>query len=67
MSTVVDFAMQAAHDRIAAAVAGTAGEALIVARRMFVLGALPSETGWLRAGNCRASPYGRRNPKTLSL
>ena len=40
MSTVVDFAMQAAHDRIAAAVAGTAGEALIVARRMFALGAL---------------------------
>ena len=39
-STVVDFAMQAAHDRIAAAVAGTAGEALIVARRMFALGAL---------------------------
>ena len=40
MSTVVDFAMQAAHDRIAAAVAGTAGEALIVARGMFALGAL---------------------------
>jgi putative membrane protein len=40
MSTVVDFAMQAAHDRIAAAVAGTAGEALVVARRMFALGAL---------------------------
>ncbi len=33
-------AMQAAHDRIAAAVAGTAGEALIVARRMLALGAL---------------------------
>jgi putative membrane protein len=40
MSTVVDLAMQAAHDRIAAAVAGTAGEALVVARRMFALGAL---------------------------
>ncbi|MCW5737195.1 MAG: DUF697 domain-containing protein [Enhydrobacter sp.] len=40
MSTVVDFAMQAAHDRIAAAVAGTAGEVLIVARRIFALGAL---------------------------
>ena len=39
MSTVVDFAMQAAHDRLAAAVAGTAGEALIVARRMLALGA----------------------------
>jgi len=40
MSTVVDLAMQAAHDRLAAAVAGTAGEALVVARRMFALGAL---------------------------
>ena len=40
MSTVVDLAMRAAHDRLAAAVAGTAGEALIVARRVFALGAL---------------------------
>ncbi len=40
MSTVVEFAMKAAQDRVAAAVVGTAGEALIVARRMFALGAL---------------------------
>jgi len=40
MSTVVEFAMRAAHDRLAAAVAGTAGETLIVARRIFALGAL---------------------------
>ncbi len=40
MSTVLDFALQAAHDRLAAAVAGTAGEALVVARRVFALGAL---------------------------
>jgi putative membrane protein len=40
MSTVVEFAMNAAQNRIAAAVVGTAGEALIVARRMFTLGAL---------------------------
>jgi uncharacterized membrane protein YcjF (UPF0283 family) len=40
MSTVVEFAMKAAQDRIAAAVVGTAGEALVVARRMFALGAL---------------------------
>lgn len=40
MSTVVEFAMKAAHDRLAAALVGTAGEALIVARRMFALGAL---------------------------
>jgi len=40
MSTVVDIAMRATHDRLAAAVAGTAGEALVVARRMFALGAL---------------------------
>jgi uncharacterized membrane protein YcjF (UPF0283 family) len=40
MSTVVEFAMKAAQDRIAAAVVGTAGEAFIVARRMFALGAL---------------------------
>lgn len=40
MSTVVEFAMKATHDRIAAAVVGTAGEALVVARRMFALGAL---------------------------
>lgn len=40
MSTVVDFAMRAAQDRLVAAVAGTAGEALIVARRMFALGVL---------------------------
>lgn len=40
MSTVVEFAMRAAHDRLAAAVVGTAGEALVVARRMFALGVL---------------------------
>jgi uncharacterized membrane protein YcjF (UPF0283 family) len=40
MSTVVEFAMKAAQDRLAAAVVGTAGEALVVARRMFALGAL---------------------------
>lgn len=40
MSTVVEFAMKAAQDRIAAAVVGTAGEALVVARRMFALGVL---------------------------
>ena len=40
MSTVVEFAMNAAQDRIAVALVGTAGEALIVARRMFTLGAL---------------------------
>jgi hypothetical protein len=40
LSTGVAYAMQAAHDRIAPAVAGTAGEALVVARRMFALGAL---------------------------
>ena len=40
MSTLVEFAANAAQDRIAAAVVGTAGEALIVARRMFTLGAL---------------------------
>ncbi|MGH8430577.1 MAG: DUF697 domain-containing protein, partial [Solimonas sp.] len=40
MSNVVEFAMKAAHDRLAAAVVGTAGEALVVARRMFALGAL---------------------------
>jgi putative membrane protein len=40
MSTVVEFAMRAAQDRIAAAVVGTAGEAFIVARRMFALGTL---------------------------
>ena len=39
MSTVVEFAANAAQDRIAAALVGTAGEALIVARRMFTLGA----------------------------
>ena len=40
MSTVVEFAIKATQDRIAAAVVGTAGEALVVARRMFALGAL---------------------------
>src|SRR5262245_43057223 len=40
MSNVVEFAMKAAHDRLAAAVIGTAGEALVVARLMFALGAL---------------------------
>lgn len=40
MSTVVEFAIKAAHDRIAVALVGTAGEALVVARRMFALGAL---------------------------
>ncbi len=40
MSTVVEFAMKAAQDRLAAAVVGTAGEALVVARRMFALGML---------------------------
>lgn len=40
MSTAVEFAMRAAHDRLAAAVVGTAGEALIVARRMLTLGAV---------------------------
>ena len=40
MSSVVEFAMRAAHDRLATAVVGTAGEALVVARRMFALGAL---------------------------
>jgi putative membrane protein len=32
--------MRAAHDRLAAAVVGTAGEALVVARRMLTLGAV---------------------------
>lgn len=40
MSNVVEFAMKAAQDRLTAAVVGTAGEALVVARRMFALGAL---------------------------
>jgi putative membrane protein len=40
MSNVVEFAMKAAQDRLAAAVIGTAGEALVVARRIFALGAL---------------------------
>jgi hypothetical protein len=40
MSTVVELAMKAAQDRISAAVVGTAGEAFIVAQRMFALGAL---------------------------
>ncbi len=40
MSTAVEFAMKAAQDRLAAAVVGTAGEALIVARRMLALGAV---------------------------
>lgn len=40
MSTAVEFAVKAAQDRLAAALVGTAGEALVVARRMFALGAL---------------------------
>jgi uncharacterized membrane protein YcjF (UPF0283 family) len=40
ISTVVDFAARAVQDRIAAAVVGTAGEALVVARRTFTLGVL---------------------------
>ena len=40
MSTAVEFAVSAAHDRLAAAVVGTAGEALVVARRMLTLGAV---------------------------
>lgn len=40
MSTALEFAIKAAQDRLAGAVVGTAGEALIVARRMFALGAL---------------------------
>jgi hypothetical protein len=40
MSNVVEIAMKAAHHGLAAAVIGTAGEALVVARRMFALGAL---------------------------
>jgi uncharacterized membrane protein YcjF (UPF0283 family) len=40
MSTAVEFAMRAAQDRLAAAVVGTAGEALIVARRMLALGTI---------------------------
>ncbi|WP_421997948.1 DUF697 domain-containing protein [Reyranella sp.] len=40
MSTAVEFAVKAAQDRLAAAVVGTAGEALVVARRMLALGAL---------------------------
>jgi putative membrane protein len=40
MSTAIEFAAKAAQDRLAAALVGTAGEALVVARRMFALGAL---------------------------
>lgn len=40
MSTAVEFATKAAQDRLAAAVVGTAGEALIVVRRMLALGAV---------------------------
>lgn len=40
MSTAVEFAVKAAQDRLAAAVVGTAGEALVVARRMLALGAV---------------------------
>ena len=40
MSTLVEFVANAAQDRVSAAVVGTASEALIVARRMFTLGAL---------------------------
>jgi len=43
MSSVVEFAMNAAQDRLAAAVVGTAGEALVVARRIFALGMLAKE------------------------
>ncbi len=40
MSTAVEFAVKAVQDRFAAAVVGTAGEALVVARRMLALGAV---------------------------
>jgi putative membrane protein len=40
LSTAIEFAANAAQDRLAATVVGTAGEALIVARRMSTLGAL---------------------------
>jgi hypothetical protein len=40
MSTAVEFAMKAAQDRLAAAVVGTAAEALVVGRRMLALGAV---------------------------
>ena len=40
LSTAVEFVANAAQDRLAATIAGTAGEAVIVARRMFTLGAL---------------------------
>jgi uncharacterized membrane protein YcjF (UPF0283 family) len=40
LSTAVEFVANAAQDRLAATLAGTAGEAAIVARRMFKLGAL---------------------------
>lgn len=34
----IEFVMKADQERLAAAVVGTAGEALVVARRMFALG-----------------------------
>lgn len=40
MSTAVEFVMKAVQDKITSGVVGTAGEAVIVARRMFALGAL---------------------------
>ncbi len=40
LSTAVEFVANAAQDRLAATIAGTAGEAVIVARRTFTLGAL---------------------------
>jgi hypothetical protein len=40
ISTAVELVMNVAHDRIATALAGTAGEALAVARRMYTLGLL---------------------------
>ncbi len=43
MSKLVEFAANAAQDRIAAAIVGTAGEALVVARRMFTLGTLAKQ------------------------
>ncbi|WP_296320309.1 hypothetical protein [Reyranella sp.] len=43
MSLAVEFAMNAAQDRIAAAIVGTAGEALVVAQRIFALGMLAKE------------------------
>lgn len=39
----IEFVMKADQERLAAAVVGTAGEALVVARRMFALGMLAKE------------------------